>query len=91
MKIMMLLGLFTILNAAHNNTEDQVILDEIRREREVTDHILKERLRVTERQLDLIHKRLWEYGCPECMMDAADQIQSDKRALKNVIEKMNRN
>ncbi|CAB4121261.1 hypothetical protein UFOVP9_44 [uncultured Caudovirales phage] len=85
---MLLLLVFTPLMASYNTDFDRQTITEIEREREVTKYILTERLHVIDRQLDYLRARLKVTGCPETMMEEAEKVQGDKKALVILLNRM---
>lgn len=87
MKLLLLL-VFSPLVASHNTDFDRNAIIEIEREREVTKHILTERLHVIDRQLDYLRVRLKVTDCPDMMMEEAEKVQGDKKAMLALINRM---
>lgn len=87
MKLLLLL-VFSPLVASHNTDFDRNAIIEIEREREVTKHILTERLHVIDRQLEYLRVRLRVTDCPEFIMEEAEKVQGDKKAMLALINRM---
>ena len=85
---MLFLVVFTPLVASQQADFDRNAIIEIEREREVTKHILTERLHVMQRQSDYLKVRLKVTNCPEYIMEEAEKIQADKRALIVLLSRM---
>ena len=93
MKTMILLTIFSLIKASHNSTADQELYNEIRREREVTDRMLRERVRVVDRQLIKLHERMAPENCTEScplwVLHISEMVQSDRKELVRTINKIN--
>ncbi len=80
MKLLLLL-VFSPLVASHNRDFDKEAIAEIEREREVTRHIVTERLHIVERQAEYLRVRLKVTDCPEYIMQEAEKVHGDKKAI----------
>jgi|GEM_PF-5499175 hypothetical protein len=87
MKLLLLL-VFTPLVASQQADADRHAIIEIEREREVTKHILTERLHVIDRQLEYLKVRLKVTGCPQGIMEEAEKVYEDKKAMIALINRM---
>lgn len=87
MKLLLLL-VFTPLVASHQSDADRNAIIEIEREREVTKHMLTERLHVIDRQMEYLKVRLRVTGCPEFIMEEAEKIHDDKKAMLVLINRL---
>jgi hypothetical protein len=87
MKLLLLL-VFSPLMASLNTDFDRNAIIEIEREREVTKHILTERLNVINRQLEYLQARLRVTGCTEMIMEEAEKVQGDKKAMVALLNRM---
>lgn len=85
---MLLILVFTPLVASYNTDFDRNAIIEIEREREVTRHIVTERLHVVDRQLDYLRARLKVTDCPDVMMEEAEKVQGDKKAMIALLNRM---
>jgi hypothetical protein len=88
MKMLLLMVVFTPLVASHNQDFDREAIVEIEREREVTRHIVAERLHVVDRQLDYLRARLKVTDCTEVIMEEAEKVQGDKKAMLALMNRM---
>lgn len=88
MKMLLLMVVFAPVVASHNTDFDRDAIIEIEREREVTKHILAERLHVVDRQLDYLRARLRVTDCLELMMEEAEKVQGDKKAIIALMNRM---
>ena len=87
MKLLLLL-VFTPMMASQQADADRHAIIEIEREREVTKHILTERLHVINRQLEYLQARLRVTGCTEMIMEEAEKVQGDKHAMLALMNRM---
>ena len=87
MKLLLLL-VFTPMMASQQADADRHAIIEIEREREVTKHILTERLHVVDRQLEYLKVRLKVTGCPQGIMEEAEKVYEDKKAMIALINRM---
>lgn len=85
---MILLLVFTPLVASQQADVDRDAIIEIEREREVTKHILTERLHVVDRQLEYLRVRLRITDCPEFIMEEAEKVSGDKKSMIALINRM---
>ena len=85
---MLFLVVFTPLVASQQAEFDRSAIIEIEREREVTKHILTERLHVIDRQLEYLRVRLRLTDCPDMMMEEAEKVQGDKKAMLALMNRM---
>lgn len=88
MKMLLLIVVFAPVVASHNTDFDRNAIIEIERERDVTKHILTERLHVVDRQLDYLRSRLKVTDCPEVMMQEAEKVSGDKKAMIALMNRM---
>ena len=89
MKLLLLL-VFTPMMASQQADADRHAIIEIERERDVTKHILTERLHVIDRQLEYLKVRLKVTGCPQGIMEEAEKVYEDKKAMIALINRMKR-
>jgi|HubBroStandDraft_5_1064220.scaffolds.fasta_scaffold00573_4 hypothetical protein len=87
MKLLLLL-VITPLMASQQADADRHAIIEIERERDVTKHILTERLHVIDRQLEYIKVRLKVSDCPHMIMEEAEKVHGDKHALLTLMNRM---
>ncbi len=87
MKLLLLL-VFSPLVASHNRDFDKEAIAEIEREREVTRHIVTERLHVVNRQLDYLRSRLKVTDYPFDMMEESEKVNGDKMAILSLLNRM---
>lgn len=87
MKLLLLL-VFTPMMASQQADADRHAIIEIERERDVTKHILTERLHVIDRQLEYLKVRLKVTGCPQGIMEEAEKVYEDKKAMIALINRM---
>ena len=85
---MLLLLVCTPLMASQQADFDRNAIIEIEREREVTRHIVTERFHVVNRQLDYLRARLKVTDCPESIMEEAEKVQGDKKAMLALMNRM---
>lgn len=89
MKVMLLMALFAPVVASQRSTTiDELTIGEIRRERNVTIHMLQERLRVTDRQLQHLHNCMKINPCPLIVVEEAENVNNDMQYLKRALQKM---
>ncbi len=87
MKLLLLL-VFSPLVASHNRDFDKEAIAEIEREREVTRHIVTERLHIVNRQIDFLRSRLKVTDYPFDMMEESEKVHGDKMAILSLLNRM---
>ena len=87
MKILFLV-MFTPIVASQQAEFDRNAITEIEREREVTRHIVTERLHVVNRQLDYLRSRLKVTDYPFDMMEESEKVNGDKMAILSLLNRM---